>query len=1668
MPLLAEENQNVEQTSKELSPQSRFSAPSSYQIDNRHRSLQDTIENANRRSSEQLVERCVLVAKQSDGYGLTVSGDYPVFVATVKPDGAAFRAGVRQGDRILKVNGMPVTSSNQQEVVRMISGGQQVALTLLGRSPAPISFAMPLPPPLIHSSNPKLHEDGDYHHRRDRSDSKATTITNFGYRDPNIEESQQREEWKRRKVWELVETLRQEKINLENLREKPNQGTRFEKSLQKIADIQLKLKNLDPNYDDERLGGAFPPNNNNKVEPLPSVKSWVDSGGMHYVQAVADVMPMEDESEDDDDLGVIEDSGPFSNLLDLKQRPGYLAIFIRYLLDHSNPSSLLFYLTTDVYQSFPNTKELRRFAYEIFSTFLIPTAPLQVPDISQPLIQQIDKVLRSAAQNSTSQEIDQLKKLFIPSKTKAVGEIEDLLADFRQKRSMGWTGTGVNAELLANLEKADHLTELRISERILYQILESLMHLCNGDLENCEPRTLALIMAIASVIKVVLNLKTNYTPWEKLLEKCPTFMTAQKSGSMLSKMKPKRTIQIKDHQFSLNSVSLTQHCYQCRDAVWGVNAQAYFCQYCDVIVHKQCAIHLTDHCYAVASQQQKSKDKSTSAATKTVASKSLKDKITGNVSASTTSLHQAGVPSHPIASSHRQPAHHRSNNRISDSVSVGGTEHHLCHAQQHRPSHSTSASLTPPMLRSHAVIGQGPPGHMRTGTHIGSRSSRLNEDEASDALIDMQSPTGVLSPITTIAPSTMCSSPASTSNSTSMLPPPVFSQKFDRIVPPAPPTSMPPAVPPAGKKSDVISPSDMPPMSPPPPPPTTQSSLAPHHAERVAENVKSMSSDSGIGTDVLTMLMGPDGRPHPVSRTHSMKSDPTTTATTSQQPQIRRNGRGANSLGAADSANVAGTTLAPSPLADSSLKSSPSSTYEKPNIATASTLTVGRSSDADGSSYASAVDLSAMAVTLTPSIGMSASPSHMGLEIPSGGTSLAQSPALVRAMELSAGGSTSSQASINEEEQRLMMERVEKTVIVDGDSDLEIETEVPSLESLVSWEVLRHLKPKEKKRQEVINELFHTERTHVRNLKILYQIFYRPMVLQRVIPPDLIKLLFGNIDDLLEAHVEMHQKMKVAKEMWRRNGSTDGLYGDVGELLDSMFDGPAGEKLMKVTEVFCQSQQHALDTLRARYTRAKDDPLSSFLAEAESNPICRKLQLKDMIPVEMQRLVKYPLLLETIAKYTAENSDDLPRLQNSVSCAKRILSSVNTAKRNAENLRRLDEIQKRLDFPPSEKGSSGESFFQKFDFRQHRLIYEGSLTWRQSKGKTIDLQVILLEHLLVFLTKSPDGTRLQLKIHEPGCIPVMRLAHVQVEEKSNDKRALTLFYTCDLRIFELVAQTATERKTWHRLIENQVSVTRADIPGDSALYPFTSSTPPQSGSPYKVKSTIVGQDEGPNGQLARIEQVHVMTHPSLVHANEIKIDQPRILEHAQPILTPVERLRRNDKMIITALVDKHNILSEILKEQNKGEPQELERIAEMMTGLSVAELKQRSSKELAMSAIVHGNRLLDSINKAMFVKKDDGDKLTLDESEKHLPSVACYKLTAVAAPLMNHLKALMQVIQDQDVEIGSLKQEVVRCRENSSGAPDRTASEETLLQPQDNGSLGSGSASGSRMVLRST
>lgn len=62
----------------------------------------------------------VIVVKDERGYGMKVSGDNPVFVQSVKQSGAAEKAGLHSGDKIIKVNGLNVTHSTHTEVVDLI------------------------------------------------------------------------------------------------------------------------------------------------------------------------------------------------------------------------------------------------------------------------------------------------------------------------------------------------------------------------------------------------------------------------------------------------------------------------------------------------------------------------------------------------------------------------------------------------------------------------------------------------------------------------------------------------------------------------------------------------------------------------------------------------------------------------------------------------------------------------------------------------------------------------------------------------------------------------------------------------------------------------------------------------------------------------------------------------------------------------------------------------------------------------------------------------------------------------------------------------------------------------------------------------------------------------------------------------------------------------------------------------------------------------------------------------------------------------------------------------------------------------------------------------------------------------------------------------------------
>ncbi|XP_019519139.1 PREDICTED: rho guanine nucleotide exchange factor 12 isoform X3 [Hipposideros armiger] len=367
----------------------------------------------------------------------------------------------------------------------------------------------------------------------------------------------------------------------------------------------------------------------------------------------------------------------------------------------------------------------------------------------------------------------------------------------------------------------------------------------------------------------------------------------------------------------------------------------------------------------------------------------------------------------------------------------------------------------------------------------------------------------------------------------------------------------------------------------------------------------------------------------------------------------------------------------------------------------------------------------------------------------------------------------------------------------------DLETDPPNWQQLVSREVLLGLKPCEIKRQEVINELFYTERAHVRTLKVLDQVFYQRVSREGILSSSELRKIFSNLEDILQLHIGLNEQMKAVR---KRNDTS--VIDQIGEDLLTWFSGPGEEKLKHAAATFCSNQPFALEMIKSR--QKKDSRFQTFVQDAESNPLCRRLQLKDIIPTQMQRLTKYPLLLDNIAKYT-ELPMEREKVKKAADHCRQILNYVNQAVKEAENKQRLEDYQRRLDtsnLKLSEYPNVEE--LRNLDLTKRKMIHEGPLVWKVNRDKTIDLYTLLLEDILVLLQKQDD--KLVLRCHSKILAstadskhtfsPVIKLNTVLVRQVATDNKALFVISMSDngAQIYELVAQTVSEKTVWQDLI----------------------------------------------------------------------------------------------------------------------------------------------------------------------------------------------------------------------------------------------------------------------------
>lgn len=185
---------------------------------------------------------------------------------------------------------------------------------------------------------------------------------------------------------------------------------------------------------------------------------------------------------------------------------------------------------------------------------------------------------------------------------------------------------------------------------------------------------------------------------------------------------------------------------------------------------------------------------------------------------------------------------------------------------------------------------------------------------------------------------------------------------------------------------------------------------------------------------------------------------------------------------------------------------------------------------------------------------------------------------------------------------------------------------------------------KRSERKEIISEIVETEEKYSKDLQIILEEFYQPMLVAGLLTPDQLSAIFLNVEELLENSQALAERLRDAVEIASEQGDEDLLTVNIGKMfLESM-------AMLHAFETYCV-RQGAASLLLASLEKEKE-LLRIFLRVSQmENTMLRRMNLNSFLMVPVQRVTKYPLLLARLYKVTPshyDHKDELKEAQHKI------------------------------------------------------------------------------------------------------------------------------------------------------------------------------------------------------------------------------------------------------------------------------------------------------------------------------------------------------------------------------------------------------------------------------------
>ncbi|KAJ8922446.1 hypothetical protein NQ315_004393 [Exocentrus adspersus] len=201
----------------------------------------------------------------------------------------------------------------------------------------------------------------------------------------------------------------------------------------------------------------------------------------------------------------------------------------------------------------------------------------------------------------------------------------------------------------------------------------------------------------------------------------------------------------------------------------------------------------------------------------------------------------------------------------------------------------------------------------------------------------------------------------------------------------------------------------------------------------------------------------------------------------------------------------------------------------------------------------------------------------------------------------------------------------------DCDTTLEVKVEAEPL-------LCRKCMKKRSERKEIIMEIVETEEKYSRDLQIILEEFYQPMLVAGLLTADQLSAIFLNVEELLENSQALAERLRDAVEIALEQGDDDLLTVNIGKLFLE------AAPMLHGFETYC-IRQGAASLLLASLEKDKE-LLRIFLRVSQmENTMLRRMNLNSFLMVPVQRVTKYPLLLARLFKVTPPHHDTRDQLK---------------------------------------------------------------------------------------------------------------------------------------------------------------------------------------------------------------------------------------------------------------------------------------------------------------------------------------------------------------------------------------------------------------------------------------